>query len=357
MTYNRSVKKEIAIGNVIIGGENPIVVQSMTNTDTRDVSATIEQIAQLTEAGCQLVRVAVPDMEAAKAIKAIKAKIAIPLIADIHFDYRLAIEALANGIDGLRINPGNIKEQDKIKLIVNKAKERSIPIRIGVNAGSLSQNIITAYNGVNAEALVASAEAHIKLLEDLDFNLIKVSLKSSKISIMLDAYEILNKKVIYPMHIGVTEAGLPGYGTIKSAVGIGALLTKGIGDTLRVSLTGDPIKEVEVGFQILKSLELYESGVEIIACPTCGRTEVNLAVMAKQVEDALKFIKEPLRVAVMGCVVNGPGEAKEADYGIAGGKGKGIVFKKGEIVAILPEDMLVERLILIIKEDLKNGGY
>ena len=357
MTYNRSVKKEIAIGNVIIGGENPIVVQSMTNTDTRDVSATIEQIAQLTEAGCQLVRVAVPDMEAAKAIKAIKAKIAIPLIADIHFDYRLAIEALANGIDGLRINPGNIKEQDKIKLIVNKAKERSIPIRIGVNAGSLSQNIITAYNGVNAEALVASAEAHIKLLEDLDFNLIKVSLKSSKISIMLDAYEILNKKVIYPMHIGVTEAGLPGYGTVKSAVGIGALLTKGIGDTLRVSLTGDPIKEVEVGFQILKSLELYESGVEIIACPTCGRTEVNLAVMAKQVEDALKFIKEPLRVAVMGCVVNGPGEAKEADYGIAGGKGKGIVFKKGEIVAILPEDMLVERLILIIKEDLKNGGY
>ncbi|MEI7884776.1 MAG: flavodoxin-dependent (E)-4-hydroxy-3-methylbut-2-enyl-diphosphate synthase [Clostridia bacterium] len=357
MKYNRIIKKAIAIGEVIVGGNNPIVVQSMTNTDTRNVLATVQQINQLADAGCQLVRVAVPDIEAAQAIKAIQKKINIPLIADIHFDYRLAIEALLNGIDGLRINPGNIQEQDKVKLIVEKAKERLIPIRIGVNAGSLSQNIINEYNGINAQAIVASACEHIKLLEDLDFDLIKVSLKSSKIPIMLEAYEILNKKIIYPLHIGVTEAGLPGYGTIKSAVGIGALLAKGIGDTLRVSLTGDPVSEVEVGFQILKSLELYENGVEIIACPTCGRTEVNLALMAKQVEDALKFIKKPLRVAVMGCVVNGPGEAKEADYGIAGGNGKGIIFKKGEIVAILPEEMLVEKLILIIKEDLENGGY
>ncbi|MDS1029084.1 flavodoxin-dependent (E)-4-hydroxy-3-methylbut-2-enyl-diphosphate synthase [Bacillota bacterium LX-D] len=345
----RRKSSAVKIGGVIVGDNAPITVQSMTNTDTRDVSATVEQIRKLEGAGCELVRVAVVDTEAALALKKIKQQIHIPLIADIHFDYRLAIEALKNGIDGLRLNPGNIGSKEKVKRVIEVAKDKGIPIRIGVNAGSLSKEKIAQYGGVTPEAMVESALEHINILEDLNFNAIKISMKASNVPLMLDAYRMLAQKVSYPLHVGVTEAGTVQQGAIKSAVGIGILLSEGIGDTIRVSLTGDPVEEVRTGFQILKTLGLRQKGVEIISCPTCGRCGIDLIKIVNEVEERLSYIKQPLKIAVMGCVVNGPGEAREADLGIAGGKEFGIIFKRGQIIAKVPQEKLVEALLSEVK--------
>ena len=337
----RHKTKVIYVGNVKIGGDTPVVVQSMTKTDTRDVKATVAQIKELAECGCEIIRVAVPDNEAALALKAIKRKISIPLIADIHFDYRLALAALDAGVDGLRLNPGNINEPDKVAVIVGKAKERQVPIRIGVNAGSLPKE---AKIGLSvSRRMVTAALGHIKLLEDLDFDLIKVSLKAFDVPTTLEAYRMIAKKVAYPLHIGITESGTARQGIIRSSVGIGILLGEGIGDTIRVSLTADPCDEVYTAYEILKSLNLREHGPTLISCPTCGRTEVDIAVIAEQVAKYLENIKTPLKVAVMGCVVNGPGEAREADVGIAGGKGKAVLFKKGVRIKMVAErDILTE---------------
>lgn len=342
--------RPVMVGNVKIGGDAPIVIQSMTNTDTRDAAATALQINELTQAGCEVVRLAVPDQEAAETLKTIKAQVSIPLIADIHFDYRLAILVLSHGIDGLRINPGNIGGKAKVKEVVAAAAERLVPIRIGVNAGSLEKDLLVKYGGVTADAMVESALSHIRLLEDLNYREIKVSLKASNIPLMLDAYRKLSKQVDYPMHIGVTEAGTVKSGTIKSAVGIGALLAEGIGDTVRVSLTGHPKHEVFVAWEILKALGLRQRGVELISCPTCGRTQINLIEIAEQVEQRLAGVDKPIKVAVMGCVVNGPGEAREADVGIAGGRGVGLIFRKGEVIRKVPEEDLVEELLREIEK-------
>jgi len=330
---------------VAIGGGAPVSVQSMTNTDTRDVAATVEQINQLAAAGCEIVRVAVPDAEAAEALKKIKPAITIPLIADIHFDHKLALEAMANGVDGLRINPGNIGSEEKVRAVVDAAKEKGIPIRIGVNAGSLEKKLLERYGHATSEAMVESALNHIAILEKLGFHEIKVSLKASDLPLMLGAYRLLSQKVEYPLHLGVTEAGTVQSGTVKSAVGIGALLAEGIGDTIRVSLTGHPIHEVRVGYEILKAVGLRERGVVLVSCPTCGRCQINLIQVAEEVEKRIQHVAKPLKVAIMGCVVNGPGEAREADIGIAGGKGVGLLFKKGEIVRKVPEGELVETLL------------
>ena len=335
----------IKLGNVAIGGQSPISVQSMTNTDTRDIIKTVAQIKELTEVGCEIIRVAVPDMEAAEAIAKIKEKISIPLIADIHFDYRLALEAMANGVDGLRINPGNIGSDLKVQRVVEMAKAKAIPIRIGVNAGSLEKSLLERYGHPTAEAMAESALKHIDILEKLDFRQIKVSLKASNLPLMIRAYQILAEKVDYPLHIGVTEAGTVQGGTIKSSVGIGALLAQGIGDTLRVSLTGHPVHEVKVGFAILKALGLRTRGAEIISCPTCGRTKIALIPLAEAVEKYLEKVDKPIKVAVMGCVVNGPGEAREADIGIAGGKGEGLIFKKGQVIRKVKEEELLPTLL------------
>lgn len=337
--------KRIKVGPVDIGGGAPVSVQSMTNTDTRDIAATVQQIEQLARAGCEIVRVAVPDREAAEALKGIKQQIPVPLIADIHFDYRLALLALENGVDGLRINPGNIGSAEKVKAVVDKAKDRGIPIRIGVNAGSLEKELLARYGHPTPEAMVESALRHIDILEKLNFDLIKISLKASDVPLMLQAYRLLSQKVNYPLHVGVTEAGTVTSGTIKSCVGIGALLAEGIGDTIRVSLTGHPIHEVRVGFAILKVLGLRQKGATLISCPTCGRCEINLIPIAEQVEAKLLEVDKPLKVAVMGCVVNGPGEAREADIGIAGGKGVGLLFKKGEVIRKVKEEELVQVLL------------
>ncbi|MGI5911186.1 MAG: flavodoxin-dependent (E)-4-hydroxy-3-methylbut-2-enyl-diphosphate synthase [Syntrophomonadaceae bacterium] len=341
----RKKTRVIRIGNVNIGGDNPIVVQSMTNTDTRDVISTIRQIAQLEEAGCELVRVAVVDQEAAQSIKEIKKGINIPLIADIHFDYRLALESIKAGADGLRINPGNIGDTWKIQKVVNSCRERQLPIRIGVNAGSLEKTLLSRYGGVCAEALVESALNNIKILEDMDFNLIKVSLKASSVMISVKAYQMVAERIDYPLHVGITEAGTRERALIKSAMGIGLLLCEGIGDTIRVSLTADPVEEVWTAYEILRSLGLRHRGVELISCPTCGRCEIDLINTAEEVDKHLRQIKKSLKVAVMGCVVNGPGEAREADLGIAGGKGFGLLFKHGEIIKKVPEDQLVKTLL------------
>ncbi len=343
-----TLTKRVHIGEVPIGGGAPIVIQSMTNTDTRDAGKTLEQIKALKEAGCQVVRLAVPDEEAAKTLKSILLHTPVPLVADIHFDYRLAIMAVEAGVHGLRLNPGNIGAQWKIQEVIQAVKERHIPVRIGVNSGSLEKDLLDKYHGVSAKGMVESALRHVHLLEDAGYDQIKISLKSSQVPLMLEAYREMSRQTDYPLHVGVTEAGTVRSGVVKSAVGIGALLAEGIGDTIRVSLTGNPVQEIPVALEILRVLGLRDQGVDLISCPTCGRTEVDLAYLADQVEarlNSLPPLDKPLRVAVMGCVVNGPGEAKEADLGIAGGKGKGILFSKGEIIAQYDERDLLPALL------------
>lgn len=341
----RRKTRPVFIGKVQVGGGAPVSVQSMTKTDTRDAVATIEQIKQLALDGCEIIRVAVPDREAAAALPAILKEASIPLVADIHFDHRLALEAIKAGVAGLRINPGNIGGKDKVEEVVKAASEMGVSIRIGVNAGSLEKEVVERYGGITAGAMAESALRHIDILEKLNFCDIKISLKSSNVPLMVDAYRLLSAQVDYPFHIGVTEAGTLRSGTVKSAVGIGILLNEGIGDTIRVSLTGNPGHEVRVGYEILKALGLRRRGVELISCPTCGRTRIDLIRIAGEVEERLQSLDRPLKVAVMGCVVNGPGEAREADVGIAGGKGTGLIFRKGEIVRKVPEDRLVDELL------------
>ncbi|SHE60843.1 4-hydroxy-3-methylbut-2-en-1-yl diphosphate synthase [Thermoanaerobacter uzonensis DSM 18761] len=352
----RKITREVKIGNKKIGGNNPILVQSMTNTDTHDIEKTIEQIKRLEAEGCDIIRVAVPDMKAAEAIKEIKKNINIPLVADIHFDYRLAIKSIENGADKIRINPGNIGREENIKKVVEIAKEKGIPIRIGVNSGSLEKEILHKYKGVTAEAVVESALKNVLILEKLGFYDIVISLKTTNVPLTIEAYKLASSKVDYPLHVGITEAGTIETGTIKSAIGIGTLLYLGIGDTIRVSLTGDPVHEVRVGRQILRSLGLLKEGVEVISCPTCGRTKIDLIKLAEEVEKRTRHIKKPLKVAVMGCVVNGPGEAKEADIGIAGGEGEGIVFKKGKVYKKVKEEELVEELMKEIEKLLEEDS-
>ena len=344
---NRRKSKEISIGNVKIGNNTPISVQSMCNTDTRDIKSTLKQINEMAECGCELVRLAVLNKDAADAIKDITKKSPVPLIADIHFDYRLAIQCINNGINALRLNPGNIGKRENVEKVVKLAKQQNIPIRIGVNAGSLEKDLQEKDIPLS-EKMVLSALGHIKILEDLNFDLIKVSLKSSDVLTTIEAYRSIAEKITYPLHLGVTEAGTLKSGLIKSAVGLGTLLAEGIGDTIRVSLTENPIEEVMAGFEILKSLGLRQKGVNFISCPTCGRTQIDLISLAKKVEDKFKNLDKPITIATMGCAVNGPGEAKHADFGIAGGINEGYVFKKGEIVARVPEDQLLEKLEEII---------
>jgi len=344
MIYNRRKSNIVSIGNVAIGEDNPIAVESMTNTDTRDIAATVRQIHKLTEAGCEIIRAAVPDMQAAEALGEIKRQINIPLIADIHFDYRLALESIKQGVDSLRINPGNIGSHERVCLVANAAKERGVPIRIGVNAGSLEQTFIDKYSGVTPAAMAESALSHVRILEDLDFGQIVISMKSSSVPKTLEAYRIIAPQVAYPLHIGITESGTLHSGTIKSTAGISALLSHGIGDTIRVSLTADPIEEVKLGRGILQAMEIRRFNPELVSCPTCGRTEIDLIPLAQQVEAFLATISKPIKVAVMGCVVNGPGEARDADIGIAGGKGEGLIFAKGQIIAKAPEHKLPELL-------------
>lgn len=340
----RKMTRQISIGDVKIGGGAPISVQSMTNTKTTDTNATVAQIKALVDAGCDIVRVAVPDMSAAENIYNIKSQVNVPLVADIHFDYRLALKAIEQGIDALRINPGNIGDEERVKAVVEAAKIRNIPIRIGVNAGSLDKKLLAKYGKVTAEALVESALEHIRILEKLNFYDIKISLKAHDVPLTLDAYRLMSETVDYPLHLGITEAGTVNTGIIKSAVGIGALLAEGIGDTFRISLTGDPVNEVKVANEILKALGLKEYGPTLISCPTCGRCNIDLPSIAEKVEQRLSGITKPIKVAVMGCVVNGPGEARDADIGIAGGKGEGLVFRKGEVINKVAEDKLVDAL-------------
>lgn len=337
--------KVIKLGQLYLGGDNPVYVQSMTNTDTRNVKDTVRQINQLAENGCEIIRVAVPDEEAAQAIKGIKPQINIPLVADIHFNYRLALISLQSGCDGLRLNPGNIGNADQVREVVAAARDFGVPIRIGVNSGSISRDLITRYGGPTPEAMVESALTHVELLEKNNFDQIKISLKSSSVLQTITAYGLMAKRVDYPLHLGITEAGTIKPGLIKSALGIGYLLLQGIGDTIRISLTADPVEEVKASWQLLNACGLRSRGVEIISCPTCGRTEINLIALAEAAEARLGHIKKPLKVAIMGCVVNGPGEAREADIGIAGGSGVGILFSKGEIVSKVKEADLLDALV------------
>jgi (E)-4-hydroxy-3-methylbut-2-enyl-diphosphate synthase len=346
----RKKTRQISIGPVKVGGDAPISVQSMTKTDTRDIGKTIHQIRRLEEAGCEIIRVAVVDEEAARAITEIKKKIRIPVIADIHFHPRLALMAMESGADGLRINPGNIGGRDRLKPVITEAKDRSIPIRIGVNSGSLEKDLLKRFGGATPEAMVSSALRTIEWIEDLGFHLIKISLKASDVLRTVQAYRLFSNKSDYPLHLGVTEAGKGSGAIVKSSIGIGLLLSEGIGDTLRVSLTGDPVEEVRVGYAILRALNIRKRGVEIISCPTCGRCEVDLTRLVGKVERGVEKISTPLTVAIMGCVVNGPGEAKEADIGIAGGKGVGVLFKKGEVVRKLREKDFVRVLLEEIYE-------
>ena len=346
----RSHTKKIKIGTKFVGGDAPIQVQSMTNTDTRNAKDTIEQIIKLENAGCDIIRCAVPDMEAAQALKTITREVHIPVVADIHFDYKLALQAIKNGVSAIRINPGNIGGEERVKAVVDAAKEKEVPIRIGVNSGSLQKDILKAYGGICPEALVESALQHVELLEEMNFYNIAISVKSTEVAEMIEAYRLISKRTSYPLHVGVTESGTLRRGTIKSSVGIGTLLAEGIGDTIRVSLTDDPIEEVKVGREILKSLGLIKEGIELISCPTCGRTQIDLIKIAKEVEEKLANVDKPLKVAVMGCAVNGPGEAKRADIGIAGGKGEGLIFRKGEIIKKVKEEDLVGELLLEIEK-------
>lgn len=341
----RKKKRIVNIGGVKIGGDNPVAIQSMCNTDTRDVKATVNQIHELENAGCEIIRVAVPDMVAAKAVADIKKQIHIPLVVDIHFDYRLALECMKNGADKVRINPGNIGDRDRVKQVVEMAKEREIPIRIGVNGGSLERELLQKYGGVTADALVESAMGHVAILDELNFNNVVVSIKISDVPKMLCAYRKFNEISDIPLHIGVTESGTLKGGTVKSAVGIGALLAEGIGDTMRVSLTANPVEEIYAAYDIQKVLGMRKTGAEIVSCPTCGRTQLDLISIANEVEKRAANIDKPIKIAVMGCAVNGPGEAREADIGIAGGKGEGLIFKKGEIIKKVPQDSLVDELM------------
>ena len=341
--------RQIHVGSVAVGGGAPVTIQSMTNTPTQDVAATVEQIRRLTAAGCEIVRVAVPDMASAQAIGAIRARIAIPLVVDIHFDYKLALECIAQGCDAVRINPGNIGSPDRVAAVAEACKAKHLPIRIGVNGGSLEKPLLAKYGGATPEALVESAWGHIRLLEDCDFHDICISLKSSSVPVTMRAYELIHRESDYPLHIGVTETGTPKMGLLKSAIGIGGLLALGIGDTLRVSLSADPVEEIYAARDILKAAGIRREGPELISCPTCGRTRIDLIGLATQVEERLKEVDKPITVAVMGCVVNGPGEASAADVGIAGGVGEGLLFKRGEIVKIVPQDRLVDELFALIE--------
>lgn len=350
----RRKTRQLNVGGVLIGGNAPIAVQSMTNTHTDDAEATLAQIRKLAAAGCDIIRCAVPDMAAAEGLKTICKESPIPVIADIHFDYKLALAAIAAGVDGLRLNPGNIGSTEKVRAVVEAAKERNIPIRIGVNAGSLPKDLLEKYGHPTAEALVEAAWRHIHILEDMDYRNIKVSLKAHDVPLTIAAYRLLASQCDYPLHVGITEAGTINSGIIKSAVGIGALLAEGIGDTIRVSLTGDPVNEVKVAYDILKALGLREYGPTLISCPTCGRTRINLEKLALEVERRLADITEPITVAVMGCVVNGPGEAREADVGLAGGIGEGLIFRKGVILRKVPENQLVDELFIEIEKILSE---
>lgn len=345
----RKLTNTVKIGNKYIGGENPILIQSMTNTKTHDINSTVDQIIKLEKAGCEIIRVAIPDEAAAFAIDKIKEKINIPLVGDIHFDYRLALMAIERGIDKIRINPGNIGDNERVKQIVDLAKSKNISIRVGVNSGSLEKELLNKYGGITEEGLVESAINKIKLLEKFNFEDIVVSIKSSSVPFSINAYEILSNEVPYPLHVGVTEAGTIYRGTVKSSVGIGAILSKGIGDTIRVSLTDDPIEEIKCAKEILSSLEIRSFGPKIVSCPTCGRTNIDLIELANKVDEICANSKADIKVAVMGCVVNGPGEARDADIGIAGGSGVGLIFKKGEIYKKVEENMLLDELKSIIE--------
>ena len=347
----RDNTKVIRIGSRVIGGGNDILIQSMTNTRTEDIKATVAQILRLEEAGCEIIRCTVPTLEAAEALREIKKQIHIPLVADIHFDYRMAIAAIENGADKIRINPGNIGSSERVKAVVDKAKEYGIPIRVGVNSGSLEKDLVEKYGGVTAEGIVESALGKVKLLEDMDFNDIVISIKSSDVLMCARAHELIADKTCYPLHVGITESGTLFSGNIKSAVGLGIILSQGIGDTIRVSLTGDPVEEIKSAKLILKTLGLRKGGVEVVSCPTCGRTKIDLISLANSVETMVSgYDNLDIKVAVMGCVVNGPGEAKEADIGIAGGNGEGLLIKKGEIVKKVPE----KELLSVLKEELDN---
>ena len=340
----RNETRKIMVGNVQIGGQNKVVIQSMCNTKTKDVQSTVKQILALEEAGCEIIRVACLDIEDAKAIKEIKKQIHIPIVADIHFDYRIALEAIEAGVDKVRINPGNIGSKERVALVVNKCKERHIPIRIGVNAGSLEKDLLEKYGKPTAMAMVESAKRHIDILEDLDFHDYAVSLKASNLDLCIESYMEASKEFDCPLHLGITEAGTEFSGTVKSSIGLGYMLRQGIGDTMRVSLSDDPIKEIKVAREILKDCNLYSKSPTLVACPTCGRTQIDLIPIAKEVESFLQTIEADITVAVMGCAVNGPGEAREADIGIAGGIGEGLLFKKGEIIKKVKQDEIVECL-------------
>ncbi len=346
----RDHTKVVRIGDCVIGGGNPILIQSMTNTKTEDINATVEQILKLEAAGCEIIRCTVPTEEAAKAIGEIKKQIHIPLVADIHFDYKMAIAAMENGADKIRINPGNIGSKDRVKAVVDVAKERNIPIRVGVNSGSLEKELVRKYSGVTAEGIVESAIDKVHIIEELGYDNMVVSIKSSDVLMCVKAHELIAKEINYPLHVGITEAGTILSGNIKSAVGLGMILGQGIGDTIRVSLTGSPLEEIKSAKLILRTLGLRKGGIEVVSCPTCGRTSIDLIGLANAVEDMVADIPLDIKVAVMGCVVNGPGEAREADIGIAGGVGEGLLIKKGEIVKKLPEDQLLGAL----REELLN---
>ncbi|WP_312854680.1 flavodoxin-dependent (E)-4-hydroxy-3-methylbut-2-enyl-diphosphate synthase [Pallidibacillus pasinlerensis] len=343
MTH-RTQTRPVQVGNLTIGGNNQVHIQSMTTTKTHDVDATVAQIKRLEEAGCQIVRVAVPDERAANAIADIKKRINIPLVADIHFNYRYALKAIEGGVDKVRINPGNIGKRDKVEAVVNAAKEKGIPIRIGVNAGSLEKHILEKYGYPTADGMVESALHHIKILEELNFHDIIVSLKASDVNLAIEAYEKAAKAFDYPLHLGITESGTQFAGTIKSAAGLGAMLSKGIGNTLRISLSTDPVEEVKVARELLKSFGLISNAATLVSCPTCGRIEIDLISIANEVEEYIQNIKAPIKVSVLGCAVNGPGEAREADIGIAGARGEGLLFRKGKIIRKVPEEIMVEEL-------------
>ena len=345
-----NTKRQVNVGGVLIGGNAPVSIQSMTNTDTRDVEKTVEQILKLEAAGCEIIRCAVPDMEAAEAIKKIKEQIHIPLVADIHFDYKLALECMKNGVDKIRINPGNIGSKERVFEVVKMAKDKGIPLRIGVNGGSLEKELLKKYNGPTADALVESAMRHVEILEELDFYDTVISLKNSDVKTTFEAYKKLDAICDYPLHIGITEAGTLKQGIIKSSVGIGALLLSGIGNTMRVSLTADPVEEIYAAKDILKVSGLRQGGIKFVSCPTCGRTQIDLIKIAGEVEDKLSSLEKDITVAVMGCAVNGPGEAREADIGIAGGKGEALIFKKGEIIRKIKEEEIVTELMKEIEK-------
>lgn len=348
----RHKTREVHIGDSVIGGDNPILIQSMTNTKTEDVTATVDQINKLKKAGCDIIRCAVPTMEAAKALSQIKKQIDIPLVADIHFDYRLAIAAMENGADKIRINPGNIGSVDRVKAVINVAKERNIPIRVGVNSGSLEKNLVEKYNGVTAQGIVESALDKVKLIEDMGYDNLVISIKSSDVLMCVKAHELIAKQTDHPLHVGITESGTIISGNIKSSIGLGLILSQGIGDTIRVSLTGDPLEEIKSAKLILRTLGLRKGGIEIVSCPTCGRTQIDLIGLANKVENLVTEYPLDIKVAVMGCIVNGPGEAKEADIGVAGGIGEGLIIKHGEVYKKVPE----EELLPALKYELDHWG-